>query len=54
MRRDVLVPELGLKNTRRNRRWLAIFMELEKQLGGEQDENEKLAWRVVKLWEETS
>lgn len=49
---ELLVPELGLKNTRRNRRWLAILRALER-LGGSQEENEAAAWAAIKAYEET-
>ncbi len=48
----LLVPELGLKNTRRNRRWLAIFHALS-CLGGPQENNEAAAWAALKAYEET-
>lgn len=48
----LLVPELGLKNTRRNRRWLAILRALER-LGGSQEDNETAAWAAIKAYEET-
>ena len=49
---ELLVPELGLRNTRRNRRWLAILRALER-LGGSQEDNEAAAWAVIKAYEET-
>jgi len=42
----VLVPELGLENTRRNRRWLAIFGQLA-EFGGSQEQSEAVAWSVL-------
>ena len=49
---ELLVPELGLKNTRRNRRWLAILRALER-LGGSQEDNEAAAWDALRAYEET-
>lgn len=49
---ELLVPELGLRNTRRNRRWLAIFRALS-HLGGSQEDNEAAAWAALKAYEET-
>lgn len=48
---SMLVPELGLQNTQRNRRWLAYV----KRLGDlmPQEKAEVLAWEMVHLWEET-
>ncbi len=43
-----LVPELGLRNTRRNRRWLAIFHALADTAGGAQERHERVAWRALR------
>ncbi len=48
-----LVPELGLRNTRRNRRWLAIFHALADTAGGAQERHERVAWRALKALEVT-
>ena len=48
----LLVPELGLQNTRRNRRWLAIVAVLSKHVTGQEDA-EKAAWNVLRAYEET-
>jgi len=49
---ELLVPELGLENTRRNRRWLAIFRALSR-LGGSQEGVEAAAWTALRAYEET-
>ena len=49
----MLVPERGLADTRRNRRWLALVRLLDAEIGGGQDRCEELAWRIVKSYEET-
>lgn len=49
----LLVPERGLKDTRRNRRWLALVALLSAELGGGQEDNESLAWKILKTMEDT-
>lgn len=46
----MLVPERGLENTRRNRRWLAL-VKLLAEHGGSQEQNEELAWRILAILE---
>lgn len=49
-----LVPERGLKNTRRNRRWLALVRMFSHQVpGGDQALCESLAWAAINTWETT-
>ncbi len=43
----MLIPELGLKNTRKNRRWLAIFRTLAECHGGAQERHEAATWAVL-------
>jgi len=50
-RPKMLVPELGLEDTQRNRRWLAIVALFARH--STQEEAQVLAWEVVKTWEET-
>lgn len=49
----LLVPERGLTDTRRNRQWLGLVELLGDEVGGGQEENEKLAWRIINLMETT-
>lgn len=49
----MLIPERGLTNTRRNRRWLAIIRVLEEELGTAQEVSERVAWRILRTHEDT-
>jgi hypothetical protein len=49
----MMVPERGLKDTKRNRRWLRLVNLLDKELGGGQEDNESLAWKILKTIEDT-
>lgn len=49
----VLVVERGLKDTRRNRRWIALVRLLDREVGGGQDKCESLAWAIINTWEST-
>lgn len=53
MPRRMLVPELGLEDTRRNRRWLAVMRALQEELGEAQEVCERVAWRVLRTYEGT-
>jgi hypothetical protein len=48
----MLVPELGLVDSQRNRRWFAICQYLG-SLGYEQEKAQLRAWEIVALWEGT-
>lgn len=48
----MLVPELGLPDTQRNRRWLAMFNACSPYCSS-QDQARELAWLMVRTWEET-
>lgn len=47
------MPERGLPNTRRSRRWLALVRLLDAEVGGGQEQCEELAWKIIRLHEET-
>lgn len=49
----MLVAERGLRNTRRNRRWLAFLRLIEDRAGLGPNDAEALAWKLVKTWEGT-
>lgn len=49
---SILVAERGLRNTRTNRRWLAI-MQLLADAGLSQEQAEATAWRVLRAVTET-
>lgn len=50
----MLVPEKGLTDTRRNRRWLALTKYLDKEgMSNGQESAEFHAWKIIKLLEET-
>lgn len=51
--RAVLVAERGLRNTRRNRRWIALVHLLGHQLNDGQEKCEALAWAIINTWEST-
>lgn len=53
MPRSLLVPERGLGNTRRNRRWLALVGLLDAETRLAQDECENLAWKILRTMEDT-
>jgi len=44
--RRLLVPEIGLPDTRRGRRWLAIFRVVADH-GGSQEQGEAAAWSLL-------
>ena len=46
MARRLLVPEIGLPDTRRGRRWLAIFRVVADH-GGSQEQGEAAAWSLL-------
>lgn len=50
----MLIPERGLTNTRRNRRWLAIVRLLEEEVGMAQEETERVAWSILRAYEKTA
>lgn len=52
--RGMLVPERGLENNRRNRKWLALYYILAAELGGDQTITENLAWKLLNVVEGTS
>ncbi len=53
-RREMLVIERGLRNTRRNRRWLALVRMFDHQgVQGGQEVHEALAWAAINTWETT-
>lgn len=54
MPRRLLVPERGLHDTVRNRRWLAIIQLLGREIGGDQGDNERLAWKILAELEKVS
>lgn len=51
---ELLVPERGLSNTRRNRRWLALVRAFDRHGVHGQEQCEALAWVAVNTWEATS
>ncbi len=54
MAKKRLVLERGLRNTRRNRRWLALVRMLGHQLSDGQEKCETLAWAIINTWETTT
>lgn len=52
-KQQMLVPEMGLLDNQRNRRWVALVKLVTDELGGTQEDNETLAWKIVKTWEAT-
>lgn len=48
----MLVPELGLLDTHRNRRWLAMLDACSSYCSS-QEQARELAWLMVRTWEET-
>ena len=49
----MLVPERGLTNNRRNRRWLAM-LKVCSTFVSSQEKAEQLAWELLKTYEETT
>ena len=48
----MLIPERGLRDNRRNRRWLVLMRYLdERGLVKDQGKQEAVAWEIIKLLE---
>lgn len=52
-RNGMLVAERGLKNTKRNRRWVKLVDYLKDHVSGGQEEVEQVAWMVLSITENT-